>query len=62
MISCSQLVYGFGQSSRDCSVSTPNLRDDLSCLLGWDSHGGYTSVCGYTLDKNYRKSWCKATR
>ena len=31
--------------------------NDLSWLLGWVSHGEYTSVYSYILDKIYDKSW-----
>ena len=62
MISCSQLVHGFGQSSRDYSVLPPNWRNDLSWLLGWGSYGECTSVYGYTLDRSYSESWYKATK
>ena len=39
------MVHGFGQSSRDCSASPPNWRDDLCWASGWVFHGECTNVC-----------------
>ena len=62
MISCSQLVHGFGQSSRDYSALPHNWRDDLSWSSGRGSHGECTSVYGHTLDKTCGESWCKVIK
>ena len=35
VISGSQLIHSFGQSSRDCSTLPPNWRDELSWPSGW---------------------------
>ena len=44
-MSCPQLVYGFGQFSRDFSAIPPNLKDNLSRSMRWVSYGECTSVC-----------------
>ena len=56
MISCSQLVHGFRQSSRDNSTLPHNWRDDLPWSSGRGSHGECTSVYGRTLDKTCGES------
>ena len=38
-------VHGFEQSSRYCSATPPNWRNDLSWSSIWVSHGECTSVC-----------------
>ena len=60
-ISCPQLVYGFGQSSKDYSAPPPNWRDGLSSPSGWVSHGEFTNICdahqtGRTVNHDARLS------
>ena len=59
VISSSQSVPRFGKSSKDCNVSPPNWKDDLSSSFGWVSYGECISVYNYTLDMAYGESWHK---
>ena len=55
-MSSSRPIYGTRQSIRGCNAPPLNWRDNLSRSSRWASHGNFTNVYGYTMDKNYGES------